>query len=516
MLWGVPISSGLQIAVAIIAMHFFPDVDARYWLGGFGLGVFANLALWLIWFFRANPALAVPLLPLTPVGSAILALGTGGFASPWAFTILGPSFFWTAIAQFKARVLALVISLELSCFVIALLAGGARPTREALPAAGMILFVAIVCVVSSAARDKAERHLRLSIKAQDDLKARLEEQVKERSSKIDELAVQLQNRVKERSLALAKALDGIRAHEITPGSVIDGRVEVVRRLGRGGMGTVYQGKDRVTGKTVAVKLIHPGISDDSGIRRFLKEAAVVSSVNDPRIVRTNHIDVTEEGQLYQVMDFVKGITLQERLTHGAYEAGSAARVCALIAKALAAAHKAGVIHRDIKPSNVMLTVEAPGVRVLDFGISKLINDSADVRVTEAQHMVGTPGYMSPEQIRRSADVTSATDMYSFGVVLFETLTGRQLFTGTTPGELLDAHLSGRPAPRFSGERVPEQLQTLVTRCLDPDPQLRPDADEASAILTEIADAASAPTAEAINERELGAQGLTSLGETRPA
>jgi tRNA A-37 threonylcarbamoyl transferase component Bud32 len=515
LLWGLPISSGLQTVVAIGTVHFFPDVDARYWIAGFGTCVVANLALLLVWFSRASQAFAWALLPLTPTGIAILSLGTGGFASPWAFSMVGLSLLWTAIAQFRARTLARIIALEICSFVIVLLAGGAVPTRDALPASGIIIFVAIVCVVSSTARDKAERQLRSSIQAQEDLKARLEEQVKERSSKIDELAIQLQNRVRERSQALAKALDGIRAREITPGSVIDGRVEVVRRIGRGGMGTVFQGKDRVTGNTVAVKLIHPGISDDAGIRRFLREAAVVSSINDPSIVRTNHLDVTEEGQLYQVMDFVNGITLQERLTKGPYEVGSAARVCALIAKALAAAHKAGVIHRDIKPANVMLTAEAPGVRVLDFGISKLINDAADLRVTEAQHIVGTPGYMSPEQIRRSADVTSATDLYSFGVVLFETLTGRRLFTGNTPGELIDAQLSGRPA-LAAGAHVPERLETLVTRCLDEDPRMRPDANEASAILTQIADAAGAPTTEALNELELGARAHATLDASRPA
>src|SRR5262249_39398810 len=154
------------------------------------------------------------------------------------------------------------------------------------------------------------------------------------------------------------------------------------------------------------------------------EAAVVSSVKDPAIVMTNHLDVSEEGQLYQVMDYVDGITLQERLTRGVCQAGPGARIGAVIAKALAAAHQAGIGHHDIKPANVMLTATAPGVRVLDFGISKLVNDNTQVQVTEAQHLIGTPSYMAPEQIRNPAEVTPAADVYSLGVVLYEALGGK--------------------------------------------------------------------------------------------
>jgi serine/threonine-protein kinase len=513
MLVGMPIISGLEVLMGLGAIHFYPDVDIRYWLAGFGFALLSNFLLWLIWLARLPSAFAVPLLPLVPAAIAIISLPTGGFASPWAFTMLGLWFSWTALVQLKTRLLVEISALEFVCFVLALWAGGARPTRDATPVFGMMLYGAVTCVAGSLARDKAKRQLWQALQVQEALKAQLEEQNQERAQKIDELAAQLQNRVRERSLALAKALDGIRAHELAAGSVLDGRIEVLRRLGRGGMGTVYLGRDRVTSKRVAVKLIHAGICDESGIRRFLREAAVVSSVKDPAIVMTNHLDVSEEGQLYQVMDYVEGITLQERLLRGFYPVGPGARICAVIAKALAAAHQVGIVHRDIKPANVMLTAKAPGVRVLDFGISKLVNDTAQAQVTEGQHLIGTPSYMAPEQIRNPSEVTPAADVYSLGVVLFEALTGNRPFPGKSAGAILDAHLHERPPP-LTG--VPERLATLVARCLDKDPAARPEAKELVAVMTEVADAAGAPAADDILTTDLVSVDDTASMETLDA
>jgi tRNA A-37 threonylcarbamoyl transferase component Bud32 len=497
LLWGLPIVSSLQVLIGLAAARFFPEVQISVWLLGFGIAILSNLVLWGIWFGlpRHAPLVGLFLIPATPVAIAVLALGTGGFASPWAFAILGLWFFWLAIVQFRARLLAMMMAIELACLVLALRLGGAHPSREAIPAAAITLFVGVLCLVSAAARDHAERGLRRAIQAQDELKAQLEAQVRERSLRIDELAVQLQNRVRERSRALARALDGIRAREISAGSVIDGRVEVLRLLGRGGMGVVYLGMDRVTATKVVVKLIQPGLSDEEGIRRFLREAEIVSTVNDPGIVRTNHVDVTEEGQLYQVMDYVEGATLLERLKRGSFTVGEAARISAALARAVAAAHQAGIIHRDIKPANVMLSEKAPGVRVLDFGISKLVGEGAQ-SVTEARQVMGTPSYMAPEQIRRSAEVTPAVDIFSIGVVLFEMLTGERPFSGSTPGEILEAHLHQGPR-LLDRPRFPARLASLVERCLDKSPESRPSAHDLFLALTEVADSEHAASAEVI-------------------
>jgi hypothetical protein len=508
MVWGLPIVSVSEVAIGLATAHFYPEVELTTWLSGWGLALFANLALWVVWFsgWIREPTVAYALLPVTPVAIALLCVGTGGFASSWAFALGALWLFWTAFAQLRTRTLALAIALELSCFVATLWAGGARPTRDVIPVAAMTLLVAILCVASSAARDKADRQLQQLLRTQEDLQARLEDEVRQRSRQIDELAAQLQNRVRERSLALARALDGIRARELAPGSVIDGRVEVVRLLGRGGMGTVYLGRDRVTAGPVAVKLIRPGLSDEAGIRRFLREAAVVSRVRDPRIVRTHHIDVTEDGQLYQVMDHVEGVALRRRLARSGYAVGPGARVCAGIAGAVAAAHGAGIVHRDIKPGNVMLTRAAPGVRVLDFGISKLTGDDAHGPVTETRHVIGTPGYMAPEQILRSAEVTPAADVYSLGIVLFEVVTGALPFAGRSSGAMLEAHLRELPPTLVDQRGVPAPLAALVARCLDKDPRARPEAREVERVLTQIADAAGAPSIEALNQADLGADG----------
>ncbi len=501
MLWGLPIVSAMQVGVGLAGACFFPG-DSRIWLLAVTLAVLANGVLFLVWWARARRAriLAAALLPANPAAIGLVALRTGGFGSPWLLMILGLWLFWVAIAQIRTRNLAVVLALELGCLFLVLWAGGAEPSRDAIPVVSILAFVAVLSVTGAAARDRAERQLWQAMLTQEALQAALERQVAERGQRLDELAAQLQNRVRDRSAALARALDGLHARQVVPGTVIDGRVEIVRLLGRGGMGTVFLGRDRITGQTVAVKLMHPGLCDEGGIRRFLREAASVSAVTHPGIVRTNHVDVSEDGQLYQVMEYARGVTLQQRLAGGPYAIGPGCRVAAALADALGAAHRAGIVHRDIKPANVMLTTEVPGVRVLDFGISKLVGDTAG-HVTETRQVLGTAAYMAPEQIRRSGEATAAADVYSLGVVLFEMLAGRLPFSGSGPTELFEAHLYARPPSLGALRDVPDPLARLVDECLHKEASARPDAPALHRRLTEIADAEGAPSADALNRAD---------------
>ncbi|MDI3290293.1 serine/threonine-protein kinase [Polyangium sp. 15x6] len=258
------------------------------------------------------------------------------------------------------------------------------------------------------------------------------------------------------------------------GSRLGGRYRLLRPLGEGAMGIVWEAEHIATSRRVAVKVLR--VPSESHRHRLRREARFCGAIAHRNVVEVYDAGDTESGEPYLVMQLLHGETLADLLRRRRrLEQPEAARIGRDIARALAAAHARNVIHRDLKPSNVFLHQE-PGtdgvvVKVLDFGVAKQL-DADDTLVTERNGVVGTPAYMSPEQLASPHDVDTRTDVWSLGVVLFEMLTGvRPVY----PLELKDGHgLRPRPTPRVSDYvmNVDRELDDLVAYCLERDRQQR--------------------------------------------
>jgi serine/threonine-protein kinase len=339
-----------------------------------------------------------------------------------------------------------------------------------------------------------------------ELEKRVADQVGEilkRAKQVEELNVQLAEKVQERSrelsVALARLAGASPDHEnVDDGTVLADRVVIEARIGAGGMGTVYRGFDRVTQRKVAVKLVQAAsVQELDSLQRFLREAEAMASVSHPAVVKSLHVDVSEDGRLFQIMELVDGKTLSDHLSRGPLIAPVAARVGAVLADALAAAHSAAVVHCDVKPANIMLTAGTPGLRLLDFGISVLRDARAASGVTRGG-VLGTPAFMAPEQFAGREGITDRADVYSLGLVVYECLTHRLPYTANTPRDWFVAHVNQKP--RELGEVLPEldaELASTVMRCLAKDAAERPAAAEVAATLQSAADRLGAPRLEAV-------------------
>jgi len=255
-----------------------------------------------------------------------------------------------------------------------------------------------------------------------------------------------------------------------------GPYEILAPLGSGGMGEVYRARDTRLGREVAIKVLPAErMADEGRKRRFVQEARAASSLNHPNIVTIHEID-SAGGVDFIVMEYVPGQTLDGLIPKHGMSLGEALRLAIPVADALACAHAHGIVHRDLKPANVAVTREGV-VKVLDFGLAKLVADDSDhsgETLTEASGsgvltrpgvLTGTAGYMSPEQATGGrADARS--DIFSFGVVLYEMVTGRRAFGGKTVSETLKAVVSDQPkAPRELVPGIAEPLDRLILRCL---------------------------------------------------
>jgi predicted Ser/Thr protein kinase len=264
------------------------------------------------------------------------------------------------------------------------------------------------------------------------------------------------------------------------GRTID-RYDVVERLGEGGMGVVYKARDTTLDRFVALKVLPPDKSADPERRqRFLGEAKAASALNHPGIIGVYDIKTVDEQDVI-VMEMVEGETLEQRLAHRRLPLGEALDLAVRVADALARAHAAGIVHRDLKPSNVMVTPDG-GVKILDFGLAKLVEVpfTGDEAPTLSRHesltaervVVGTIAFMSPEQAA-GQPVDARSDIFAFGVVLYEMLTGRHPFRRASMGATLAAIREEEPEPPTGlVPGLPLEAERAVRRCLRKDPGRR--------------------------------------------
>jgi serine/threonine protein kinase len=256
-----------------------------------------------------------------------------------------------------------------------------------------------------------------------------------------------------------------------------GPYEIVAPLGRGGMGTVYRARDTRLRREVALKVLQEtDIHDADSLDRFYRETHAVAALNHPNIVAI-HDTGTHNGAPYAVTELLEGETLGERLRSGRMTPQRATEIACQIADGLAAAHAKGVIHRDIKPENIFLTRDGRS-KILDFGIARIEKPELQTgglsrrsRSTSAVHVVGTAGYISPEQVRgKRADPRS--DIFALGAVYYEMLTGRRAFARESPVDTLGAVLKDSPESYPETATIPGEIRRFVMRCLEKDPSDR--------------------------------------------
>jgi serine/threonine-protein kinase len=282
--------------------------------------------------------------------------------------------------------------------------------------------------------------------------------------------------------------------DLPPGTVINGKFRVVSLLATGGMGRIYRAEQAPLGRLVALKVLRIAPSEstmtvDEFRKRFVREASILARLQHTNVVTLfdyGRIEGISDERYFIAMEYLAGETLTRRLRRcTALPVPDAFRIIRQIARGLREAHKLGAVHRDLKPSNVMLVPQQDGdeiVKILDFGIGKIVGAAGggdDQDLTQEGAFLGSPKYIAPEQVNERR-IDARTDVYALGVIAYECLCGRVPFEGETNLETILAHCNGELKPmaqRTPGVVVPEIVEALVRRCLEKDPDRRPQSME---------------------------------------
>ena len=283
--------------------------------------------------------------------------------------------------------------------------------------------------------------------------------------------------------------------DLAPGVRL-GEYVIEGTIAAGGCGTVYSAQHRLLGRRAAVKVLHRSLASSAEmVERFVREARVVNQIRSPHIVDVYDLGELPDGRPFMVMELLRGCSLRALLDRrGRLAPLQVVDLLAPVCEALQSAHEAGVVHRDLKASNLMVEreLDPPQVKLLDFGIAKLLRTDGAPGITQIGQRLGTPYAMSPEQIR--GDVIDArADIYALGVLLYQCLTGKVPFQADEPSELERLHLEAPPPRPSQLAPVPPALDALVLRCLAKDPVQRPPSAKALLELLRAAVQPAVPT-----------------------
>lgn len=251
------------------------------------------------------------------------------------------------------------------------------------------------------------------------------------------------------------------------GSVLGDRFRLDEKLASGGMGAVYRAEDHTMLRPVAVKVLLPALLDDADIRRrFRRESSILAALDHPGVVKTLALGTDGDGRSWMAMELLTGGTLKEAIDReGRIAPVALVPIVEGICGALAAVHDHGVVHGDLKPNNIFLTAESPGVKLVDFGLSKIAGLD---RLTKTGEVIGTPAYMAPELLTGECEPDGRVDTYGLGIVLYEALSGAQPFAERNPGKLMfDIVMGKKNSLSEVAPDVPLEVVAVVDRAMAP-------------------------------------------------